>query len=162
MKKISIKDLSLALLVLGIFAFLIGGINFSIEKSRANELDELNELMDNFEAAYSGERLNDVRQLFHSEAVIAHDSTNGERQSVYSLEDWLQGTQEDVFGMNEYISDVLSNREIVVFRNIAYATCDYTYRDDDGTQRGIDIFTFLKMRDRWRIISLQWTGDVVE
>jgi len=126
-----------------------------------DEIDELNTLLDEFEDAYSNERQNDLRNLFFADAVIAYDFDGGDTQRIHCLEDWLQGTQEHTFDTNESISDELDNREIVVFRNIAYAVCDYTYRDDTKTGVGVDIFTFMKMRDRWRIISLQFTGDEV-
>jgi len=141
---------------------IILGVDYGIDKSRSSEFIEIEDVIDKFQEAYSGKQVNDIRQLFYADAVIAYDSGHGEKQNVFSLEEWLQGTEDEVFAKNDYISDVLSNREVVVLRNIAYATCDYTYKDDDGTQKGVDVITFLKMRDRWRILSLQWTGDKIE
>jgi len=129
------------------------------EPSVANDLDDINAVIDSFEDAYSNEQLNDLRNLFFAEAVIAYDCEEGRTQRVHELEDWLAGTQEVTFDLNEFISDTLSNREITVFRNIAYVVCDYEYLDDNEVGIGIDIFTLMKMRNRWRILSLQFTGD---
>jgi len=130
--------------------------------SNADEIEEINTVIDNFQTAYTSQSTTDLRRLFYANSVIAWDSKGGERQAVYSLEQWLQGTQEDVFDSNQWLSDELTDRDITVMRNIAYCVCEYTYRDEDGTQRGFDVFTFLRMRGTWKILSLQWTGDAVE
>ena len=137
----------------------IAGYQAGDNRTPADDIDEINEVMDNFEDYYSNERLNELRLLFHSEAVIAMDGEEGTSQHVIGLEDWLTATQENTFAMNERISDTLSDREITVYRNIAYAICNYTYIDDEEIGRGVDIFTFVKMRNRWRIVSLVFTGD---
>lgn len=131
-------------------------------KSQANDIEEIDALLDEFEEVYSGKRTYDLRLLFFSDAVIAVDLEEGERQTIYDLNEWLEKTDEEIFQFNEFISDSLTNREIVVLRNIAYATCNYTYIDETHRSQGIDIFTFMKMHDRWRIVSLQWTGDRVD
>ena len=131
------------------------------EKSSADEIEEVDQLIDDFQTAYSNQEVSTLRTLFFGDAVIAYDFENGERQRVHSLEDWLSGTQENVFDVNESISDNLTNREIEVFRNIAYVVCDYRYEDDDEIGIGVDIFTAMKMRGTWKILSLQFTGDEV-
>ncbi len=131
-------------------------------KSQTNDIEEIDALLDEFEEVYSGKRTNDLRLLFFSDAVIAVDLEEGESQTIYELNEWLEKTDENIFQLNDFISDSLTNREIVVLRNIAYATCNYTYIDETHRSQGIDIFTFMKMHDRWRIVSLQWTGDQVE
>lgn len=145
------------LLLTGLVVFI--GADLGNNPSPADDIEEINDLLDDFEEAYSNEHLNDLRLLFFSDAVIAMDGEEGTRQTICSLEEWLTATQEDTFAMNEYISDTLSDREITVYRNIAYAVCNYTYIDDTNIGRGVDVFTFMKMRDRWRIVSLQFTGD---
>jgi hypothetical protein len=125
----------------------------------ADDLADVNTLIDDFQSAYSNEQTEALRQLFFAEAVVAYDYDSGESQRVHTLSDWIEGTQDNVFQMNTSISDTLSNREIQVFRNIAYVVCDYTYIDDDEIGRGVDIFTCMKMRGTWRILSLQFTGD---
>jgi len=137
----------------------IAGYQSGTDPTPADDIDDINEVLDNFEDSYSNERLNELRMLFFSEAVIAMDGEAGTSQHVIGLEDWLSATQENTFSMNEYISDTLSDREITVYRNIAYAVCNYTYIDDSEIGRGVDIFTFMKMRNRWRIVSLVFTGD---
>lgn len=141
---------------------LLGAVFFTgtnIDNSPADDIEELDTLIDNFQEAYSSKNLTGLRGLFFADAVVAYDFDHGETQRVHSLEDWLQGTQESVFEVNDYISDVLTNREIEVFRNIGYAICDYRYVDDDEIGTGIDIFTFMKKRGTWKILSLQFTGD---
>jgi ketosteroid isomerase-like protein len=131
------------------------------EPSPADEIDEVSAVIDDFQTAYSNKQQNDLRNLFYAEAVIAYDFEEGQTQRIFKLEDWLQGTQEVTFNMNEHISDQLTNRDISVFRNIAYAVCDYTYTDDNEIGRGVDVLTLMKMRNRWRIVSLVFTGDQV-
>jgi hypothetical protein len=155
----SVRDLLWLLVPVLSLALVLSLVSVGADPSPADEIEELNALLDEFEYNYSNERLNDLRLLFCSNAVIATDFSQGTVQRVYSLEDWLRGTQEGAFDSNEHISDVLSDREIEVYRNLAYAVCDYTYIDDTQIGRGVDIFTFIKMRDRWRIVSLQYTGE---
>ena len=150
--------IALPVLMLSIL-LIFAGFSTGLTPAPADDIDEINEVLDNFEDAYSNEQLNDLRLLFFAEAVIAMDGEQGTRQYVYGLEDWLAGTQEQTFALNEYISDSLTDREINVYRNIAYVVCDYTFIDDDEIGQGVDIFTLVKMRDRWRIVSLQFTGD---
>jgi len=153
------RDLLWVLVPVLSLVLVLGILNRRAAPSPADDIEELNALLDEFEYNYSNERLNDLRLLFCSNAVIATDFSQGTIQRVYGLEDWLRGTQEGAFDANEHISDVLSDREIQVYRNIAYAVCDYTYIDDREIGRGVDIFTFIKIRDRWRIVSLQYTGE---
>ncbi len=129
------------------------------DKAQADDIEEVNAVLDAFEDAYSNEQLNDLRQLFFAEAVIAFDVAGGDNQRVYNLENWLESTQEYTFDTNDYISDQLTNREVQVFRNIAYVVCDYRYEDENNLGLGVDIFTLMKMRNRWRILSLQFTGE---
>ncbi len=157
--KHSFRETAIAAAIVLSLLMLVAAIDSARIPSPANDLDELNALLDEFEDAYSGKRVNDLRQLFFADAVIAYDLDEGQTTEVRSLEAFLQSTSEHVFQLNENISDTLTDREIVVYRNIAYAICDYSYVSDNKTARGIDIFTFFKQRDRWRILSLQWTGD---
>jgi len=131
------------------------------KKNTADDIDAINTVIDRFQEAYSNERQNDLRQLFFAESVIAYDQSDGRIQGIANLEDWLQSTQEQVFDLNTGVSDTLSDREIQVYGNIAYVVCSYVYRDDTKRHEGTDIFTLMKMRDRWRILSLQWTGGAV-
>ena len=161
MKQFSIRDIPwLAICLIGLLTMV-----FAIENTRqpttADEIDEINSLIDDFQDTYSAKDASGLRQLFFADAVIAMDGVEGTRQTVISLDEWIIDTQENVFEENDRISDVLSNREIHVFRNIAYAVCDYNYSNDSKSGRGVDIITFLKKRDRWKIVSLQWTGDEV-
>jgi len=157
----SITD-KLWILIPFVLIFLFAGFAGPIadnDRALADDTEDVNEVIDNFEIAYSNERLDDLRQLFFAEAVIAIDTSAGDIQRVYGLENWLSNTQEYTFARNEFISDELTNREIQVFRNIAYVVCDYRYEDDNNVGIGVDVFTMMKMRDRWRILSLQFTGD---
>ena len=130
------------------------------EKSSAtDDIDDLNALIDNFQEAYSNKDSLTLRSLFFSNAIVAYDFEGGELQRTHSRSDWLQGTEENTFADNQYISDNLTNRQIETFRNIAYAVCDYRYESDTEIGTGKDIFTFLKMRGEWKIVSLQYTGE---
>lgn len=152
------NKLLLSLPILAVIAFLI--IAFLPSKTSAtDEIDELNSLIDKFQEAYSGKDGVTLRTLFFSNAVIAYDFDDGETQRVHSVSDWISGTEESTFADNEFLSDTLTNRQIEVYRNIAYAVCDYRYVSDTEIGVGNDIFTFLKMRGTWKIISLQYTGD---
>ncbi len=156
------RDIAWLAISLLIMAAVVGLVGNQQVLSRADDIEEINELIDDFQEAYSNKQVSELRPLFLSNAVIACDGSEGTRQRSFTVDDWLQMTQENVFDENDYISDVLSNREIEVYRNIAYAVCDYNYNNDNINGRGVDILTFIRMRDRWRIVSLQWTGDEVE
>jgi len=159
MKTIRIKDVPWLLVSITALLTLIFTIGTIYEGARADDVEEIDALIDQFQDAYSSKDASGLRALFYADAVIAMDSTGGERQTVISLDEWIVDTRENVFEENEHISDVLSNREIQVFRNIGYAVCDYNYRSDTKTAQGVDVLTFLKKRGSWKIVSLQWTGD---
>lgn len=148
----------IAIPVLGLLIFISFGA-LTVDTSTADDIDEIDALIDDFQEAYSNKEIAALRNLFCNDAVVATDFQNGETQRVHSIEDWLQGTRDNTFENNDNISDTLSNRQIEVYRNIAYAVCDYRYVSDTEIGIGIDIFTFLKMRGDWKIISLQYTGD---
>jgi len=161
-KIFTIKGIALGIAIIALTALMLTISGSRSEASAHDDIDRINALLDEFEDTYSNKRVNDVRQLFYANSVIAIDLDGGQNQRVVGLEDWLQATEQTIFKLNENISDRLTNREIVVLRNIAYVVCNYTYIDDTHKAQGMDVFTLLKTRDRWRIVSLQWTGDTVE
>lgn len=128
----------------------------------SSDVQLINKVIDDFQEAYSNKQADKLRTLFCSEAVIGYDQNEGREQGVISIDEWIQYTKENTFRLHEKISDRLTNREITVFRNIAYAVCDYTYTDYKVTYKGIDVITFMKIKNRWRIVSLQWTGEQVK
>jgi len=157
-RNLSLRDAGWVLVCVAALVALIG-ITLGAGRAKADDAEDVSALIDQFQDAYSNERLTELRQLFVAEAVVATDGSQGTRQSVCSIDEWLENTKEYVFDENEHLSDVLSNREIHVFRNMAYAVCDYVYTSDTEIGRGVDVLTFLKIRDHWRIVSLQFTGD---
>ena len=160
-RSIAVRDLTWVAAAILALLVLVASIPPGERKSPADDIEAINTVIDRFQEAYSNERQNDLRQLFFAESVIAYDQEEGMIQGVAGLEDWLHATQEQVFDVNTGVSDTLSDREIQVYGNIAYVVCSYVYRDDLKRHEGTDIFTLMKMRDRWRILSLQWTGGAV-
>jgi ketosteroid isomerase-like protein len=147
---------------LALSAALITVIGVRSHASPSTDIDDVSAVLDEFQDAYSNKRTHDLRELFYSEGVVAFDLDEGERQMVIGLDEWLQSTDEQIFQLNRHISDSLTDREVVVMRNIAYVVCSYTYIDDTHRAQGFDVFTLVKTHDKWRIVSLQWTGDKVE
>jgi hypothetical protein len=159
-KRLTVKEALITLFciasVMGM-AFSVGRIQE--DKAKADSIDEVNTVIDNFQTAYCAKNIDDLRPLFFAESVVAYDFAQGTVQGVFGLEEWLEGTKDDVFDVNTRISDSLTHRDIQVFANIAYVVCNYEYIDDEDHHVGVDIFTLMKMHDHWRILSLQWTGE---
>jgi hypothetical protein len=146
-----------------LFLALVGiGDAWGAKAEMSGESGEVNTVIDAFQRCYSGKDIKGVRDLFYAEAIIAWDVDDGSKTQVVSAEEWLQFTEKDVFTKSQPIADILTDRDITVHRNIAYAVYNYTYTDSSEKYQGIDVITLLKMRGRWRILSLQWTGDPVQ
>ena len=158
-KKITLRDLPWIIAVMGAFLGAVYAAGTGIERAKADDINEIDALIDTFQETYSAKDASGLRALFYADAVVAMDATDGEEQSIVSLDEWIINTRDYVFEENDHISDVLSNREIHVFRNIGYAVCDYNYQSDNKTAQGVDVLTFCKKRGTWKIVSLQWTGD---
>ena len=161
-RRLTLRDLIWAAIAVASILAIVLFLDVRHEKHVADDTADVSAVIDRFQEAYSSKRINDVRNLFYAEAVVAVDFDQGHTQHVASLEEWLQGTQEETFNTNTLVSDTLSDRDIVVLRNIAYVVCNYTYIDDTSRQQGVDVITLMKLHDRWRILSLQWTGDTVK
>ena len=158
-KTIPVNDRFWALVIIAALAILVFSINYTGQKRKADDIKDVDKLIDSFQTAYSNKQANELRNLFHSGGVVAYDGDQGKSQRVFGVEDWIQGTDKNVFQIHKEISDRLTDRQIVVLRNIAYAVCNYTYTDETKTGKGTDVLTFIKIHDTWKILSLQWTGD---
>jgi ketosteroid isomerase-like protein len=164
MKKIKIFPMgsyTWAGIAMFILATVCIGDAWGAKTAMTGEIAEVNAVIDGFQKCYSNKDIKGVRDLFYAEAVIAWDVDQGAQIKVVSAEEWLQFTEKDVFTKSKPISDILTDRDITVHRNIAYAVYNYTYTDSEEKYQGIDVITLLKMRGRWRILSLQWTGDPI-
>jgi ketosteroid isomerase-like protein len=137
------------------------GVTWGAKEEMKGDIAAVNAVIDAFQKCYSNKDIKGVRELFYAEAVIAWDVDQGSKTQVVSGEEWLQFSEKEVFTKSEPISDILTDRDITVHRNIAYAVYNYKYTDSQEQYVGIDVITLLKMRGRWRILSLQWTGDPV-
>ncbi len=127
----------------------------------ADETDAVNAVIDEFQEAYSSKKMIDVQNLFHYHAVIGIDFDNHTKQDIMSLSEWAQSTKE-MFKEELWISDKLTNRIIEIHRSsMATVVCDYDYRDPTSHQAGVDVFTLMKIRGKWKIISLVFSGDGV-
>ena len=145
-KILPINDRLWALVIIGTLAILVFSINYTGQKRKADDIKDVDKLIDSFQEAYSNKQANELRNLFHSGGVVAYDANQGQTQKVYGVEDWIQGTDKYVFQIHKTISDRLTDRDIVVYRNIAYAVCSYTYTDETKVGKGTDVITFIKMR----------------
>ena len=126
-----------------------------------DEIDAVNRVIDDFQTAYCAKKTTDIQNLFHYKAVVGIDFHENSEQEIYTLVEWIDATR-DVFKGKPWVSDKLTNREIEVFENsMATVVCDYDYRDPGNHQSGVDIFTLMKIRGKWKIISLIFSGDSV-
>ena len=108
---------------------------------------------------YSARKITDVQNLFHYRAVVGIDFDVHTKQDIMSLSEWVKDTKE-MFKEEMFVSDQLTNRRIEIHRNsMATVVCDYDYRDSTNHQTGVDIFTLMKIRGKWKIISLIYSGD---
>lgn len=127
----------------------------------ADETDAVNAVIDQFQDAYSSKTMADVQNLFHYNAVIGIDFDNHTKQDIMRLSEWVQSTKE-MFKEEMWISDKLTNRKIEIHRSsMATVVCDYDYQDSTSHQTGVDVFTLMKIRGKWKIISLIFSGDGV-
>lgn len=122
------------------------------------EAAQIDELITKFQTSYSKKRFTDLRACFHPKANVAVDFAGGTMQSTFTINEWILA-QEDFLKDYPEVSDVLSNREITVYRNIGTAVCDYDYRGGSVHQTGQDIFMFTKFSGEWKIVSLAFYGD---
>lgn len=127
----------------------------------ADEIDAVNDVIEKFQDSYTARNETEVRNLFHYKAVVGIDFDNNTKQDIMSLTDWIIETK-DMFKREKFISDQLTNRKIEIHRNsMATVVCDYDYRDSVNHQAGVDIFTLMKIRGEWKIISLIFSGDSI-
>lgn len=158
----SVRDLILTvvLLVVTILGCSLGG-GAATPEPADGELASINALIDEFQSAYSAKDMPRLRATFHTKANVAIDFNNSTVQSSYRIDEWIPATQE-LLKNKRSVSDILSNREITVYRNIATVVADYNYRADGEHQAGQDIMIVTKLGGSWKIFSLTFYGDVVK
>ena len=138
------------------------GSNLGTPAYAVDDIDAVNAVIDAFQTAYSARNIGDVQVLFHYNAVVGIDYDNHTSQDIMIMPDWAKSTR-DVFESRLHITDKLTNRKIDVYRDsMATVVCDYDYRDPISHQVGIDIFTLMKIKGKWKIISLIFSGDGAE
>ena len=153
-------DVFIAFIVIIGFSFMFGMMD---GKARAaDDIDSVNKVIDEFQEAYSSKEIQDVQNLFHYKAIVGIDFYINKDQKIMTLLEWLDGTKE-IFKERGTISDKLTDREINVHRGaLATVVCDYDYRDGVSHQSGVDIFTLMKIKGSWKIVSLVFSGDDVK
>lgn len=135
---------------------------FAGNASAEDDIDAVNKVIDEFQTAYSSKNITDVQNLFHHKAVVGIDFYSNKDQKIMSLLEWLNSTKE-IFRERSTISDKLTDRDINVYRGaLATVVCNYDYRDGVSHQAGVDVFTLMKIRGKWKIISLIFSGDDVK
>ncbi|MCD6217419.1 nuclear transport factor 2 family protein [bacterium] len=159
------KQNIIAAILFVMVGFMLGCIIPSATESgsaiAADETDAVDAVIDEFQEAYSSKKMTDVQNLFHYRAVIGIDFDNHTKQDIMSLAEWVKETKE-MFKEEIFISDKLTNRKIEIHRSsMATVVCDYDYRDSTNHQTGVDIFSLMKIRGKWKIISLIFSGDSV-
>lgn len=139
------------------------GVMLSQQPSQAVTKDDdvtaVNKVIDDFQTAYCAMKITDVQNLFHHKAVVGIDFNSNKSQEIMTLTEWLDSTRE-VFKGKPWVTDRLTNRQIEVLENsMATVVCNYDYKDPGHHQVGVDIFTLMKIRGQWKIISLVFSGD---
>ena len=139
------------------------GVMLSQQPSQAVDKDDdvtaVNKVIDDFQTAYTAMKIPDVQKLFHYKAVVGIDFNSNKSQEIMTLTEWLDSTR-DVFKGKPWVSDKLTNRQIEVLeKSMATVVCNYDYKDPGHHQIGVDIFTLMKIRGQWKIVSLIFSGD---
>ena len=125
------------------------------------ETAQVDALITKFQTAYSAKDYQTLQSCFHPKANIAIDYKGGTIHASYYIPDWIAETKKIVGGLPN-VKDVLSNREIVVYRNLATVVADYDYRGGGDHEAGQDLFTVVKFDGQWKILSLAFYGDPVK
>jgi hypothetical protein len=128
----------------------------------ADDATMVDQVIDKFQTEYSAKNLPGVQTLFHPQAIVGIQFGNESKPDIMTVGEWAQATK-SVFKERAWVSDKLTNREISIHRGkMASVTCDYDYKDPSSHQAGTDIFTLIKVRNDWKIVSLVFTGDYVK
>jgi hypothetical protein len=131
--------------------------SYAVDKD--DDVTAVNKLIDDFQTAYTAMKISDVQKLFHYKAVVGIDFNSNKSQEIMTLTEWLDSTRE-VFKGKPWVSDKLTNRQIEVLeKSMATVVCNYDYKDPGHHQVGVDIFTLMKIRGQWKIVSLIFSGD---
>lgn len=158
-KRIIQITLACAVLFLAGFYSLESGLRIA---RAADDIDAVNKVIDDFQESYSAEKIEDFQTLFHHKAVIGIDFDSHADQTLMTLVEWTTGTKE-MFSERNRVSDKLTEREINIYRgSLATVVCNYDYRDNVSHQTGMDVFTLMKIKGKWRIVSLIFSGDDVK
>ncbi|MEO7994741.1 MAG: nuclear transport factor 2 family protein [bacterium] len=135
-----------------------GGHSAAAPAAPTGDEAALNTLIDKFQTSYSTKDYAALRTCFHPKANVAIDYLGGTVQSSSLINDWIKDT-ENILKDKSQVSDVLSNREFTVYRNIATVVADYDYRSGLDHQVGQDVFTCIKFNGEWKIFCLVFYGD---
>jgi hypothetical protein len=157
------RTYNLILISVVVVALILACVMLTQKPSQAAVSDDdvaaVDKVIDDFQTAYTAMKLTDVQKLFHYKAVVGIDFNSNKSQEIMTLTEWLDSTR-DVFKGKPWVSDKLTNRQIDVLENsMATVVCDYDYKDPGHHQVGVDIFTLMKIRGQWKIVSLIFSGD---
>jgi len=167
--KIHPCKLSIGIILLFFASALLWACNTSPSKAEpgndgtvvaSEEIDEdvlaVDRFIDAFQQRYTARDLKGVSQLFldTSDVIVDFDG----RLTFYTIEDWLEMTSR-VFKIHKGISDRLTEREITVHGEIAVVVCRYDFSSSEEHSHGHDIFSLVRTRDGWRIVSLMYSGQ---
>jgi len=160
-QRLSFRDLLLAIccVAITILGCTLGG-SAPAPDPLAGELQAINALIDTFQTSYSQKNYAALRGTFHPKANVGIDYAGSTVQSTYRIDEWITAT-EQLLKDKRSVSDILSNRDITVYRNLATVVADYNYRADGEHQAGQDIMILVKMGGQWKIFSLVFYGDPV-
>jgi hypothetical protein len=158
--KLRLLDIFMALFIITGLSFMLGMIDG--KALAADDIDSVDKVIDKFQEAYSSKNIQEVQDLFHYKAIVGIDFYSNTEQKIMTVNEWASATKE-VFKDHHQISDKLTNRQIDVHRgSLATVVCDYDYKDIASHQVGVDIFTLMKIKGKWKIVSLIFSGDAAK
>lgn len=160
--KVLINRIGIPVIFILVLVICYTAINSGSRTHASNDIEAVNQVIENFQNAYSARDIGGVQELFHHKAVVGIQFESNPRPDIMTLSEWIKETRE-IFESRIWISDELTNRDINIYRGtMATVVCDYEYKDPVSHQAGIDIFTLMKFRGEWKIVSLVFSGEYVK
>ncbi len=137
-----------------LFFFLFQFCFYSNEK---NDLREIESALDLYFSSWSKANMIEYKNLFHDSAMIQFDS--GFEIKTEFLEEFIVG---QIYAHKTSLSkmtEIPINKKIQIESGKAQAIVRWKLTSENREQMGYDYFTFVKIKNKWKIVHLIFHND---
>jgi len=111
-----------------------------------------------FLADYSAGRFHAVEERFAPKALVAIHAVDSDDQRILTAKEFLSLSLQKIEEGATFLERISGKPLVLIDDKIATVWTPYEIESNKGKASGIDIFQFIQLEGKWRIVSLTYSN----